>query len=231
MSSATTTGSSQVLTDVGRPGLVDIPDGPSAAEARRAPLDVLTVERARDGETDAFEMLVAGQRGRLLRVASAILRDPYLAEDALQQALLDMWRGLGGLREADRFEAWSTRILVRECRREARRRSRWPTDGHSPSADIPQAVDDYGIVAQRDLLEHGFQRLSADHRAVIVLHHLHDLPLPAVATALGIPVGTARSRYSRAMRALRAALAGRAEAMPPVIDHAGPLHSGHAEPP
>ena len=54
MSSATTTGSSQVLTDVGRPGLVDIPDGRSAAEARRAPLDVLTVERARDGETDAF---------------------------------------------------------------------------------------------------------------------------------------------------------------------------------
>ena len=58
----------------------------------------------------------------------------------------------------------------------------------------------------RDQLERAFRRLSVDHRAVVVLHHYLDLPLPRVADALGIPEGTARSRLYYAMRGLRAAL-------------------------
>ncbi|HET6745406.1 MAG TPA: sigma factor-like helix-turn-helix DNA-binding protein, partial [Candidatus Limnocylindria bacterium] len=52
----------------------------------------------------------------------------------------------------------------------------------------------------------GFRRLSLDHRTVVVLHHYLDLPLPEVAEALGVPLGTATSRLHYAMRGLRAAL-------------------------
>jgi RNA polymerase sigma-70 factor (ECF subfamily) len=52
----------------------------------------------------------------------------------------------------------------------------------------------------------GLRRLSVDHRAVVVLHHYMGLPLTEIATALGIPIGTAKSRYHYAMSALRAAL-------------------------
>ena len=70
----------------------------------------------------------------------------------------------------------------------------------------PATADSAGNVADRDELEGGFRHLSIDHRAVVVLHHYAGLPLPEVAAALGIPPGTAKSRYHYAMSALRAAL-------------------------
>jgi RNA polymerase sigma-70 factor (ECF subfamily) len=73
-------------------------------------------------------------------------------------------------------------------------------------ADEPMAADGLSSVVDRDQLERGFRRLSIDHRAVVVLHHYLDMPLPAVAEALGVPEGTVRSRLHYAMRGLRAAL-------------------------
>ena len=61
-------------------------------------------------------------------------------------------------------------------------------------------------MADRDEIERGFRRLDPDQRAVIVLHYYVGLPVPEVADALGIPVGTAKSRLHRATRALRSAL-------------------------
>jgi RNA polymerase sigma-70 factor, ECF subfamily len=75
------------------------------------------------------------------------------------------------------------------------------------------AADDYSGVADRDQLERGFRRLSVEHRAVVVLHHYFDLPLESVAEVLGVPPGTVRSRFHRAMAALRAAL--EADSRPP----------------
>ena len=72
--------------------------------------------------------------------------------------------------------------------------------------DDASASDDIATVADRDQLERAFRRLSVDHRAVVVLHHHLDLSLDEVAEALGVPVGTIRSRLFYAMRALRAAL-------------------------
>ena len=74
------------------------------------------------------------------------------------------------------------------------------------SVDEPMVVDGTSAVVDRDQLERGFRRLSIDHRAVVVLHHYLDLPLEEVAEALGVPLGTVRSRLHHAMRGLRAAL-------------------------
>jgi RNA polymerase sigma-70 factor (ECF subfamily) len=70
----------------------------------------------------------------------------------------------------------------------------------------PTVADTAGDLADRDELEGGFRHLSIDHRAIVVLHDYVGLPLPEVAAALGIPPGTAKSRYHYAMSALRAAL-------------------------
>jgi RNA polymerase sigma-70 factor (ECF subfamily) len=70
----------------------------------------------------------------------------------------------------------------------------------------PVARDDVSRIDDRDLLERAFHRLSLDQRAVVVLHHYVGLTLDDVAASLGIPVGTANSRLSRAMTVLRAAL-------------------------
>ena len=169
-------------------------------------MDPILIGRAQRGDEEAFASLAVAAGDRLHAVAHRILRDADLAEDATQQALLTIWRDLPQLRDLARFDAWSYRVLVRACYAEARRTRHWTPNLHLLPADEPVAGEGLSSVVDRDQLERGFRRLSIDHRAVVVLHHYLDLPLPEVADVLGIPPGTARSRLHHAMRGLRAAL-------------------------
>jgi RNA polymerase sigma-70 factor (ECF subfamily) len=78
----------------------------------------------------------------------------------------------------------------------------------------PAVPDAQSTTADRDLVERGMRRLGAEHRTVIVLHHYLGLPLPDAAAAMGIPLGTAKSRLHRATQALRAALDAESRARP-----------------
>jgi RNA polymerase sigma-70 factor (ECF subfamily) len=164
------------------------------------------VERARQGDHDAFAALAGATISRLDGAAWLILRDPEQAKDAVQNCLVRAWRDLPTLRDPDRFEAWLNRLLVRACIDEARRlrRHRMTIDLTTIDAPSPERVD--SAIADRDQLERGFLRLDPEMRAVIVLHHYLDLPLPVVADSLGIPLGTAKSRLHRALGLMRAAL-------------------------
>src|SRR6476646_2222268 len=71
------------------------------------------VMRASGGDQVAFEALVRLSAGRLFATAYRILRDHHLAEDALQQTLATIWDELPRLRDPDRFDAWSYRVIVR----------------------------------------------------------------------------------------------------------------------
>jgi RNA polymerase sigma-70 factor (ECF subfamily) len=163
------------------------------------------VERARSGDQEAFADLVHQVSDSLFGVARRILRDPGLAEDVLQNALVTIWRKLPHLREPDRFEAWAYRILVHACYADAPRNRQWAATVRVLPIDRADDVDDYQSISDRDELERAFRRLPLDQRAVFVLHHHVGLPLVAVAEALGIPDGTARSRLHYATRALRSA--------------------------
>jgi RNA polymerase sigma-70 factor (ECF subfamily) len=173
------------------------------------------VVRAQRGDQAAFTSLATGAWPRLNSLAHAILRDRELAEDATQQALLTAWRELPRLRQADRFDAWTYRLLVNACHAEGRSARRWIPNMVALASEpsIPDASDG---IADRDQLERGFQRLSVDQRAVVVLHHYLDLTLEQVSEALDIPMGTVRSRLHRAMQALRAAL--EADARPVILE-------------
>ena len=157
------------------------------------------VERARKGDHDAFAELAGAAISRLDGAAWLMLRDIEQAKDAVQNALVRAWRDLPTLRDPDRFDAWLHRLLVHACIDEARRLRRHRLDVELTTIAIPSAVDDVSAVDDRDLLERGFLRLEPEMRAVIVLHHYLDLPMPAVATILGIPLGTAKSRLHRAL--------------------------------
>jgi RNA polymerase sigma-70 factor (ECF subfamily) len=164
------------------------------------------VERAMAGDHDAFAELARARIGRLYAIAFLILRDPARAEDATQDALVAAWRDLSALRNPDAFDAWLRRLLVRACHREATRARNHPTIDVVIPAIEPAEADSSLSLAQRDEIERGFRRLDPDQRSVIVLHFYVGLPLPEVADALGIPLGTAKSRLHRAMRAMRSAL-------------------------
>ena len=171
------------------------------------------VERARRADREAFAVLVHQVSDSLYAVAYRILRDPGLAEDALQNALVLAWRRLPKLREPDRFEAWIHRILVHACYDESQRARQWKADIRVLPLDGPSTPDGSSSLADRDELERAFRRLSLEQRAVFVLHHYLGLPLVEIAELLEIPAGTARSRLHYAIEGLRAALSATAEAL------------------
>ena len=162
------------------------------------------VARAQEGDLDAFSTLTAGATNRLYAAARLILRDDERAADAVQDALLQAWLNVRGLRDPDRFDAWIHRLLVRACFRAAKRnRARSILEVQLDPVAEPATADAQRLVAIRDQLDRGFQRLSPDQRAVIVLHHYLGLSLVEAADALDIPLGTMQSRLSRAMSAMR----------------------------
>jgi RNA polymerase sigma factor (sigma-70 family) len=165
------------------------------------------VVRAREGDHDAFSELAARAIGRLTGAARMILRDEYSAQDAVQDTLLEAWRSLPGLRDPDRFDPWLRKLLVRACFSRVRRmRGRSQFEIRLTPADEPSVASTDREVAIHDQLERGLARLSADQRAVVVLVYYLDLPLADAAQAMGIPLGTTKSRLNRATHALRAAI-------------------------
>jgi RNA polymerase sigma-70 factor, ECF subfamily len=168
-------------------------------------MDRVLVTQARDGDHDAFARLVALSVGRLNAIARLILRDQGLAEDAVQDAFVDAWRSLPGLRDPDRFEAWLTRLLVRACQDSRRRVARrWQVEFPLEPGDGPDVADHQAELAVADQLERSLRRLTVDQRTVLVLTYYLDLPLAEAAAVLGVPTGTMKSRLNRAISALRA---------------------------
>jgi RNA polymerase sigma-70 factor (ECF subfamily) len=165
------------------------------------------VIRARKGDHDAFAQLVARSIGRLNAVARLVLNDYARAEDAVQDAYLDAWRDLRGLRDPDRFDAWLNRILIRACQNVRRR------DRRRQTIEVPFAIEGAPLsdvqahVADADQVERGLRRLTLEQRSVLVMTYYLDLPQAEAAATIGIPVGTLKSRLSRAIDALRAELA------------------------
>jgi RNA polymerase sigma-70 factor, ECF subfamily len=166
-------------------------------------MDRSVVELAQGGDRQAFAVLVGEISDSLFAVAYRIMRDTGLAEDALQNALVNTWQQLPNLRDIDRFEAWAHRILVRACYDEFKRRRHLRAIVRIFPVNGPTSADSSRGLADRDELERAFLQIPIDQRAVFVLHHYLGLSLVDVADTLGIPAGTARSRLHYATRALR----------------------------
>ena len=164
------------------------------------------VDRAKQGDGEAFDALARAVGDRCMAIACRILRDADLAEDAVQAALITAWRELRTLRDPDAFEPWLHRILTHACYAEARRRRRWSASIRILPVEATSGSDDTLTVHDRDQLERAFRRLTLEQRAVLVFHHYLGLPLSEVADRLDIPIGTAKSRVHFATAALRASL-------------------------
>ena len=167
--------------------------------------DIELVRRARQGDRDAFDLLMTAAIDHLYRIARLVLRDADRAEDAVQETLVRCWRDVPTLRDPARFDAWLNRLLTHAISDEARRHRAF-------SASVvllrfePAGADETSSLADRDELARVFDRLSVEHRTIVVLHHYVGLTHEEAADAVGIPQGTAKSRLYYATNALRAAL-------------------------
>jgi RNA polymerase sigma-70 factor (ECF subfamily) len=157
---------------------------------------------ARAGDGDAFMDLVRLETPDAFRLSLAILRHHFDAEDALQEAFTRAWRELPGLRDPELWPAWFRRIIVSSAidtgrRKKARRIV--PLGYHEP----PPTADGSAGLAARDEVTRAMGHLDAKDRALLALRFGHDLELPDVASALGVPLGTAKSRLHRALGRMR----------------------------
>ena len=167
------------------------------------------VDAARHGDREAFEALVRAGSGRLYAIAYRILRDADLANDALQEALVEY---LG--RPANVARPRPLRPLdlphhlpglLSVAKRERRTSVTTLVDRMTRASSAFESE-----IADHDEMERGFRRLSPEHRAVLVLHYYLGLTIGEVAEVLRIAPGTVGSRVHYAMRSLRASLASEA---------------------
>jgi RNA polymerase sigma-70 factor (ECF subfamily) len=179
------------------------------------------VERARGGDHDAFAVLTRATIARLDAAARLILRDRELARDAVQDAYIRAWRDLAGLRDPDRFDAWLYRLTVHACLDLARRRRRRVHEVELSPIITAFETDASARVADRELLDDALRRLEPEWRAVVVLHYYLGMPLPDVASALRIPLGTAKSRLHRSLGVMRSTILDADRADPEPIPAAG----------
>ena len=169
------------------------------------------IERARRGDRSAYEQLVRRKVETVYRTARAIIGNDADADDATQDALIGAWRQIGSLRDPDRFDAWLGRITVNACRQALRRRRggalvALPVSGADAPVDAAASGFEARMVSS-DAFDRAFARLSAEQRAILVFHHRDELSVADVASRLGIPEGTVKSRLHAARAALDRSLA------------------------
>lgn len=153
-------------------------------------------------------MLVEQHASDTYRLAAAIVGSADAA-DVAQETFVAAWQQLPKLRDGGSFLPWLRRICVNRSRNWLRTRSRRPravvdlTD-EATAAALPDPGGDFrGAAEARAVMEPAFEALTADQRAVLALHYSMGLSIAEAADALGVRVGTAKSRLSAGLAALR----------------------------
>jgi len=186
--------------------------------------DRALVDQARAGDVGAFEMLVRRHQGWVFTLALRMLGDRAEAEDMAQEIFLKAYRGLKRFKGASRFSTWLYAIASHHClnQLEARRRQPLPQGwaGGRPDhgeTDPPTAVDRLADQAPRAdallertdlarIVQTELANLTAEHRIILVLRDIQGLSYEEIAQALGLELGTVRSRLHRARMEMRARL-------------------------
>ncbi len=145
----------------------------------------------------SFEKAVLACEKTLYRVSMAILQNGADAEDAVSEAILTAFRRRETLREEKFFSTWLVRILINTCKKALRARAR------RAETEIPPDAAETPDEAQRLAVEEALAKLPEKIRLAVVLHYMEGFPLEAAAKALGVPVGTVKSRLARGRELLR----------------------------
>jgi RNA polymerase sigma-70 factor (ECF subfamily) len=169
--------------------------------------DSAAVARAVAGDADAFGTLVERHQEAAFRTAYLIVRDAAAAEDVAQESFVRAYKHLRQFRQGEPFRPWLLRIVTNQALNEVRARTRRGgllgrlgpmVERTSPPPDAwVQAADEASVLAR------AINDLPDDDRVVLYLRYFLELPEREIATAIGKPAGTVKSRLHRAGKRLR----------------------------
>ena len=174
------------------------------------------IERARNGDSAALDDLLRRHHTRLHSVCLRILGRRADADDAAQNALIAIVRGLPTFDGRSAFSTWAYRIATNAALDELRRRRRRPpprldpteATGRTPEPD-PRAERALLAFENRELVERALTELPDDFRVAVVLRDVADLDYESIASILDVPIGTVRSRIARGRALLADAIGNR----------------------
>jgi RNA polymerase sigma-70 factor, ECF subfamily len=172
----------------------------------------LQVEQVLQGDTDAFGAIVNQYNTLMMRTAFMIIGDRDIAADAVQDALIQAWQHLPGLREAGALRPWLMRIVVNQCISYKRKAARTAAFVRQSLADqstqlAAEIADDHKGRLERDWdLAETVKKLPPKQQAVIMLHYYQGMTLPSMAQALNISENTLKKRIQAALNNLRQVL-------------------------
>ena len=177
------------------------------------------IERATSGDPSAFNRLMEAHEKRMYAVALRMCANREDAQDCLQEAMLRVYRAIGGFKGQSTFSTWVYRITMNTCLDELRRKKNKQNTsldnlldmGWSP-ADEADTPERHAVRSEaRRRLHSAIRELPEDMRAAIVLRDIQGLSYEEIAQALDINVGTIKSRISRGREKLREKLKENAE--------------------
>ncbi len=163
------------------------------------------IQRCIQGDRESFATLYRRHQGQVRATLYGLCGSTAL-DDLVQEVFLRVWQGLPRFRQRSSFSTWLYRITWNVA---SDQRQRWAKD-RSREAEptvFPTTLPTTNALQTlhyQTLVQAGLQCLSLEHRAVVVLHDLEDLPQQEVAHLLGIPVGTVKSRLFHARASLKA---------------------------
>lgn len=166
---------------------------------------------AAKGDIDAFETLLGLYQNKVYGLALRMCGSEEDAWDVAQEAFLAAWRALPGFRGESGFSTWLYRLTANaaiDClRREKKRRGELSIEGGELPLSLPDAGPSPQEAAEggelRAAVNAALARLTDQHRTVLILRELQELSYEEIAGALGLDLGTVKSRISRARKALR----------------------------
>ena len=166
--------------------------------------------RAARGDAEAFRQLVEAYQTPAYRLAARMC-GPDSAEDVTQEAFLAAWRALPEFRGDCRFSTWLYRLVSNaaiDClRREKKHRDTGDVDDLELSDGGPSPQEQAERSDTRDAVRRALDRLSPEHRQVLLLRFMQELDYGEIARALNVSEGTVKSRINRAKSKLREVLA------------------------
>ncbi len=167
--------------------------------------DAALIHRFLDGDPKAFEILMERYYVRIGRLASHILGDPVAAEDIAQEVFLRASQGLSRFRGDASLLTWLSRITVNLCVT-ALHRHRTQAELRVTATPAPSPADattEIELTEQRAAVRAAIDSLPVHYRVVIILSSVEGLGYQEIASLLGIPIGTVKSRISFAKQLLK----------------------------
>ena len=163
--------------------------------------DHLIIRRAKHGDLHAFSTLVRNYKIYVYKTAFGILQNNSDAEDVTQETFLKVYQSLRSLRNEETFPTWIARIAVRTALDLVKKNQRIQT--YDPQTESSHLIVDEAMPDARMELDFALEKLSPDHRAILVLREIQGWDYEQISRVLEIPIGTVRSRLYHARTQLR----------------------------